>query len=233
MYGVNSISCNFKLREIVFLVFAILVIAGLFALGVWQIERLKLKNALITKIEQQSSKAPINIDETANIDVLNLLYSKIIVSGNFEPNFNLYRYQYHNNKAVYEVFNIFRLNSGQKLLVKRDFTVDEPNFKLLKNEVSTITTIVLKPAKQGMFALSNNFINDLIFNIDIASINKHYKQNLAEDIYLLQLKHGESEKITQDILANIHNQHKLYAITWFSLCIIIIIMTFLKFKFIK
>lgn len=233
MFGVSNISFSVKTKENLFLIFAIFVIASLFALGVWQINRMKWKNELITKIEKLGDTAPMLINEFSNHSKQDLIFQKIIISGTFVPNFNLYRYYYQNNKAFYEVFNILKLPSNQKLLVQRDFATEKLDFKQLKESKNTIKAIVLKAPKKGIFALSNNFINNLIFNINLAEINKHYSENLEEDIYLLQLNNVKDKQITKDILANIHNHHKLYAITWFSLCFIIIIMTFLKLKLIK
>ncbi len=227
MSGVINI--KLKQSDVVFLIFTVLVVIILFVLGFWQVTRMKWKNELITKIENIAHTNPIMIDSLANETIKSLVFHKVIISGSFEPNFNLYRYNNQHNKASYDVFNIFNLLDGHKFLVKRNFAVPYINFKYQKANTTIIAIVLLQPQK-SMFTLSNNFIKDLIFNIDIASINQHYKINLEEGFYLQQLKNDQDNDISKDILANIHNNHKLYAFTWFSLGIIIIIMALVKFR---
>lgn len=227
MFGDSNIFNSFKIKNLVFLIFAFLVIASLFGLGVWQINRLKWKKELINKISQISTISPIHISDFSNISD-KLFFKKIIISGTIEPNFNIYRYRHQNNKSSYELFNILKLSSNHKILIKRNFLLEEPHYNHDKEVKITIIAIVLKPQKQSSFTINNNFINNLIFNIDIPSMNKYYKQNIEEKFYLQQL--NDNDDISKDILVNIPNQHKLYAITWFSLCLIIIIMTIFNAK---
>jgi len=193
----------------------------LFSLGSWQIYRLQWKNALLSKISKSYIKTPEEFNNNSK------LYSKVKIKG----------------KIINQPLFVYSLSSGGKYgydvyvpVETKNYTIlskagwVSKKFKLNQQELNldiTFDAILLKPKRKNIFTPENSI--ELIFFLDLELLQLNYKKKLyplvAENNsdLLKQYNLRKPEKI------KLPNNHLQYALTWYSLCFVIIV-AFLIYK---
>ena len=193
----------------------------LFSLGSWQIYRLQWKNALLSKISKSYIKTPEEFNNSSK------LYSKVKIKG----------------KIINQPLFVYSLSSGGKYgydvyvpVETKNYTIlskagwVSKKFKLNQHELNsdiTFDAILLKPKRKNIFTPENSI--ELIFFLDLELLQLNYKKKLYHLIaennsdLLKQYNLRKPEKI------KLPNNHLQYALTWYSLCFVIIV-AFLIYK---
>ena len=190
-------------------------------LGTWQVYRLQWKNELISEISKSYDQAPVRFNVNSK------LYSKVKIEGKIisQPIFvyNL------GNKGQYGYDIYIPVETNELVLLVRTGWI-EKQFQLgLKdlNRNISINAILLNPKRKNYFTPKNS--DDLIFFLDMEVLKSNFKKNLFPLIaenrsdFLNQYNLKKPDKI------EFPNNHLQYALTWYSLCFVIII-TFLIYK---
>ena len=193
----------------------------LFSLGSWQIYRLQWKNALLSKISKSYIKTPEEFNNNSK------LYSKVKIKG----------------KIINQPLFVYSLSSGGKYgydvyvpVETKNYTIlskagwVSKKFKLNQQELNsdiTFDAILLKPKRKNIFTPENSI--ELIFFLDLELLQLNYTKKLYPLIaennsdLLKQYNLRKPEKI------KLPNNHLQYALTWYSLCFVIIV-AFLIYK---
>lgn len=138
------------------LVFMIVGIAILCGLGTWQVKRLYWKEALIAKVEQRISLAPMAINNFLDRQMLkdNWPYTPISAQGVFDHSKEVYFFTTsQKGRSGWNVHTPMLLDNGKYLIVNRGFVpydMREPE-KRAEGQVSgkqSITGFVRVPEKQ-------------------------------------------------------------------------------------
>ena len=206
-------------HKFLFSVFVIFFICIFIALGSWQIIRLNWKNNLILEIENSLKNPPVELSKN-NLE--NYLKIKTKGSINFEKQIYLYNLNEEGTPG-FEVINPlkadninFLVNRGwipfNKKGTKEIFEFDKDNI---------IGTLKLQ-GRKNIFKPENDIDKNYWFSLDRQDILKFTGQEYSQYIIYLDgnYKFPKPKKIT----ANISNNHKKYAITWFSLAISILLL---------
>ncbi len=193
----------------------------LFSLGSWQVYRLQWKNELISEISKSYKKKP------NDFNINSQLYSKVKIKGKIISNpvfvYTLGSRGQYGFEAYLpvETKNIIILSKAG--WVEKKFTLEN---REINSEVE-FDAILLKPKRKNIFTPENS--NDLIFFLDMKMLELNYKKKLFPLIaknnsnFLNKYNLKKPEKI------KLPNNHLQYALTWYSLCFVIIV-AFLIYK---
>ena len=205
-----------KLLFSIFVYFFILVFIGL---GSWQLVRLNWKLDLISKIEQSLKKDPININQADRKN-----FVRIIASGKIDYDKQIYLYNLNDEgKPGFEVINPI-IVENENYLINRGWIPFEmkDNDELYSFEQSNFMgTLRLQP-RANIFKPENDINNNYWFTLNREDIFKYTGKEFSE--YLIYLGGNYEIPKPKKITANISNNHKKYALTWFSLAISIFLI---------
>jgi cytochrome oxidase assembly protein ShyY1 len=217
------------------LIFAIIFAPITFSLGLWQIERAAEKDNIIEKFNelQNNPHKPINTeDKFAN-------WEPISSYGTFTQYIILEDNALLDGQAGYKVYQYFRFEENSGVFVNRGFIARGR----LKNEVPEITTpsgqFLIKGS--ALYKNSNAFVKNIeesdkriIQEFNIGLISNVYPELRADNIrpYIFNLDKNDQFKF-KEIEKPINmssDKHIGYAIQWFGLCLVLIVLTIIAFR---
>ena len=206
-------------NKFLFSVFVYFIILVLISLGSWQLYRLNWKLNLITQIKNSLKNNPI---ELSKVDKKN--YLRIKTSGKIDFEKQIYLYNLSDSgKPGFEVINPIIINN-ENYLINRGWISfdqkDQSNINLV-NEDKIIGTLKLQ-SKASIFKPENDIKKNYWFTLDRDDIFKYTGKKFSE--YIIYLNGDYKIPKPKVITANISNNHKKYAITWFSMAISILLI---------
>ena len=206
-------------NKFLFSVFVYFIILTLLSLGFWQIYRLNWKLELIEQIENSLKNDPV---ELSNIEKKN--YLRIKTSGDIDFDKQIYLYNLNDaGKPGFEVINPIKIGD-ENYLVNRGWIPfekkDLPEINLVdQNQI--VGTLMLQ-TQPSTFKPENDIEKNYWFTLDREDILKFTGRNFSE--YVIYLNGDYKIPKPRVITAKISNNHKKYAITWFSMAISILLI---------
>ena len=206
-------------NKLLFSVFVYFVILTLLSLGFWQIYRLNWKLDLIEQIENSLKNDPV---ELSNIEKKN--YLRIKTSGEIDFDNQIYLYNLNDaGKPGFEVINPIKIGD-ENYLINRGWIPfekkDLPEINLVdQNQI--IGTLMLQ-TKASSFKPENDIQNNYWFTLNREDILRFTGRNFSE--YVIYLNGEYKIPKPRVITTKISNNHKKYAITWFSMAISILLI---------
>jgi surfeit locus 1 family protein len=211
-------------NKFLFSVFVFSFILIFISLGLWQIIRLEWKNDLILEIENSIKKPPIKL---ANSNKKN--YLRIKTSGNIDFNKQIYLYNL-NDEGIpgFEVINPILINNENFLINRGWIPFEKKGLEQINliDENNIIGTLKLQ-GRKNIFKPDNDIKENYWFSLNREDILKFTGKKFSK--YIIYLDGNYQFPKPKKITANISNNHKKYAITWFSLAISIL-MLYLYFR---
>ena len=206
-------------NKLLFSVFVYFIILTLLSLGFWQIYRLNWKLELIEQIENSLKNDPI---ELSNIEKKNYLRIKTSVEIDFDKQIYLYNLN-DAGKPGFEVINPIKIGD-ENYLMNRGWIPfekkDLPEINLVdQNQI--VGTLMLQ-TKPSTFKPENDIDKNYWFTLNREDISKFTGRNFSE--YVIYLNGDYKIPKPRVITAKISNNHKKYAITWFSMAISILLI---------
>lgn len=210
---------------------ATLGIAVLMSLGVWQVERLAWKNALITDIDRGLQADPVGTEviKARLASGQSVDFMKVKVNGHFMSSDYL--------------LPLTTLDGGPAWYVLRPFTVEDGSFLMVNCGKSTSTIVgpplsdnaeligVLTPhrGKQGYFDPDNDAANNRWYWWDVSAMLETLLPGLRApegslEFRLLPGSPGTEGLVVDPPKAALRNNHLGYAITWFGLAAVLAVM---------
>ena len=206
-------------NKLLFSVFVYFIILTLLSLGFWQIYRLNWKLELIEQIENSLRNDPV---ELSNIEKKNYLIIK--TSGDIDFDKQIYLYNLNDaGKPGFEVINPIKIGD-ENYLMNRGWIPfekkDLPEINLVdQNQI--VGTLMLQ-TKPSTFKPENDIEKNYWFTLNREDISKFTGRNFSE--YVIYLNGDYKIPKPRVITAKISNNHKKYAITWFSMAISILLI---------
>ena len=206
-------------NKLLFSAFVYFIILALLSLGFWQIYRLNWKLELIEQIENSLKNNPV---ELSNIEKKN--YLRIKTSGEIDFDKQIYLYNLNDSgKPGFEVVNPIKIG-GENYLMNRGWIPFEkkglPEINLVdQNQI--VGTLMLQ-TKASTFKPENDIEKNYWFTLNREDIFKFTGRNFSE--YVIYLNGEFKIPKPRVITAKISNNHKKYAITWFSMAISILLI---------
>ena len=206
-------------NKFLFSVFVFFIIFVLLSLGSWQLYRLSWKLDLIKQIEDSLKNKPV---ELANIEEKNFLRIKTSGKINFQKQIYLYNLN-ENGKPGFEVINPIIINDKNYLINRGWIPFDKKN----KSEINVLNTksiigTLKTQSKANSFKPNNDIKKNYWFTLNRDDIFLYTGKNFSK--YIIYLNGDYKAPKPRVITANISNNHKKYAITWFSMAISILLI---------
>ena len=206
-------------NKLLFSVFVYFIILTLLSLGFWQIYRLNWKLELIEQIENSLKNNPV---ELSNIEKKN--YLRIKTSG--EIDFDKQIYLYHLNdtgKPGFEVVNPIKIGDENYLMNRGWIPFDKKGLPEINFvDQNQINGTLMLQTKASSFKPENDIENNYWFTLNREDILKFTGRNFSD--YVIYLNGEYKIPKPRVITAKISNNHKKYAITWFSMAISILLI---------
>ena len=206
-------------NKFLFSVFVYFIILILLSLGFWQIYRLNWKLELIEQIENSLKSDPV---ELSIIEKKN--YLRIKTSGDIDFDKQIYLYNLNDaGKPGFEVINPIKIGE-ENYLMNRGWIPfekkDLPEINLV-DQNKIVGTLMLQ-TKASTFKPENDIEKNYWFTLNRKDILKFTGRNFSE--YVIYLNGDYKIPKPRVITAKISNNHKKYAITWFSMAISILLI---------
>ena len=205
--------------KFLFSVFVIFFVLVFIALGTWQIIRLNWKNNLILEIENSLKNSPVELNQNKTEN-----YLKIKTSGIIDFDKQIYLYSLDETGTPgFEVINPI-LIMDESYLINRGWIPfekkDTPEINILdqNNIIGTLKT----QGRKNIFKPDNDIKENYWFSLNRDDILKFTGKKFSK--YIIYLDGNYQFPRPKKITANISNNHKKYAITWFSLAISILLL---------
>ena len=191
----------------------------LLSLGSWQLYRLNWKLNLLSEIENSLKNNPV---EFSKVDKKN--YLRVKTSGIIDFKKQIYLYNLNESgKPGFEVINPIIINN-ENYLINRGWIPfnkkDKPEVNLI-NESNIVGTLKLQH-EASTFKPDNDINKNYWFTLNREDIFKYTGKKFSD--YIIYLNGDYKLPKPKVITANISNNHKKYAITWFSMAISILLI---------
>ena len=206
-------------NKLLFSVFVYFIILVLLSLGFWQLYRLIWKLDLINQIENSLKVEPI---ELQNVEKKN--YLRIKTSGQIDFEKQIYLYNLNESgKPGFEVINPIKIGKEDYLINRGWISFDKKNKPEINiiDQKNIIGTLMLQ-SKSSSFKPKNEIDKNYWFTLDREDILKFTGRNFSK--YIIYLNGSYENPRPKVITAKISNNHKKYAITWFSMAISILLI---------
>ena len=201
-------------HKFLFSIFVFIFISTFVVLGSWQLVRLNWKLELINQIENSLKNEPVNLSDHTPKNYLRIKTSGII-------DFDKQIYLYNLNEKGQPGFDVVTPMSvdGENFLLNRGWIPfnEKGNEKIDILVSLNIAGTLKKQLKANRFKPKNNIQKNYWFTLNRKDIFQYTAKNFSP--FIIYLNSDLDMPKTKIITANISNNHKKYAITWFSLAI--------------
>ena len=206
-------------HKFLFSVFTIFFILVFIALGSWQIIRLNWKNNLILEIENSLKNPPVELTKSKKEN-----YLKIKTSGKIDFNKQIYLYNLDENGTPgFEVINPILIDNENFLMNRGWIPFEKKDSQDLNLfDENNITGTLKLQGRKNIFKPDNDIEENYWFSLNREDILKFTGKEFSK--YIIYLDGNFQSPKPKKITANISNNHKKYAITWFSLAISILLL---------
>ena len=213
---------RFRTPELIPLLFIILAVGMTTSFGIWQVVRLDWKESLIHQIDMAQSQPTLGtLPETLDY----ITYHNVVLTGQFLHNKTLRRVGGKRGMpSGFFLMTPFALeDDGRVILVDRGFA---PADKESNTEgIQTVSGILRPYRDKRFFSPENKPEDNLWFYENVSAMSNATSENLLP---LIVRATGERiagvYPIPHEAKITLRNDHLGYAITWFSLAIIALIM---------
>ncbi len=191
----------------------------LLSLGFWQLYRLNWKLNLINEIENSLKNDPVELSKTEKQN-----YLRIKTSGEIDFDKQIYLYNLNENgKPGFEVINPIKIDNQNYLINRGWIKFDQKNKPEINslNQQNIIGTLKLQ-TKASSFKPENDLKKNYWFTLNRDDIFSFTGKRFSN--YIIYLNGDYEAPRPKLITANISNNHKKYAITWFSMAISILLI---------
>ena len=205
--------------KFLFSIFVFFFISVFLALGSWQIIRLNWKLELIKQIETSLKDIPVNLSNSKHKNYLRI---KTRGSIDFEKQIYLYNLN-EKGKPGFEVINPLKVGNNNYLLNRGWIPFNKKEDETINViDENYINGVLRKQIKPNIFKPKNDLSENYWFTLDRDDIFKFTGKNFSP--YVIYLSGNNEFPKPKSITANISNNHKKYALTWFSLAISILLI---------
>jgi surfeit locus 1 family protein len=200
--------------------------AILCALGVWQLERLQWKLALIAQVDGHMASAPLPLDRMIAMNPDEAQYRRVTLGGRFDHAREAYVFTTDAGAPVYHVLTPFTADDGKVLMVDRGEVPKEkldPATRAAGNVAGEIhvTGVWRVPDAPGFFTPPPDIARRIWYARDLAGIAQADHLTLAAPVVIeadSTPNPGSWPRGGQTVVS-FRNQHLSYAVTWFGLAL--------------
>jgi surfeit locus 1 family protein len=204
-------------------------LAILISLGVWQVQRLAWKNALIAKVEAslEGEAELLSALQTRLDKGESVAYAKVRVSGKFQTGPPILVFSTANGGAAWTVTRVFAVKDGPALLIEAGKSLNKSPPAPPSGEVSIEGVVHVHPGYKGYFDPDNQTASGQWYWWDVPAMLKTVTGDKLDQftVALLPNSPGTEGLIVEPPKVELRNNHLGYAITWFGLAAVLLVMT--------
>lgn len=210
-------------RFILPLIFGIVGTAILASLGTWQVRRLTWKEAILAEIDARIVAAPVALPASPAPETDRFL--PVRASGTITQDELHVLVSVKKVGPGYRIISAFETEEGRRILLDRGF-VFTPRKDAVRPEVqATITGNLHWPDEIDKYTPDNDIDGNIWFSRDVPTMAKALE---TEPVLLIARETSENDPSVTPLpvdSAGIPNDHLQYAVTWFGLATVWVIMT--------
>jgi surfeit locus 1 family protein len=206
-----------------FTIAAIIMIAILCGLGVWQLQRLTWKENLIATVSGHMTAAPVSLDQILTMSADDAQYRKVALSGRFDNSKEAYVFTTDvGGDPVYHVLAPFITDDGRTLMVDRGEIPQgklAPQSRLPVEGQTHIVGVWRVPDGTGLFTPKPDPQKHIWYARDLAGIAAADGIKLAAPVVIEadSVPNPGGFPVGGQTVVDFPNNHLEYAITWFGL----------------
>ncbi len=211
------------MRVLLPLVFGLVGTTLLLGLGVWQLQRLAVKEAILAQIDARIIDAPVALP-VAPTEAQDE-YLPVRVTGRYAPFAADVLVSTKERGPGFRAVTVFVTEGGRRILVDRGFVPEALKMTPRGEGPAVVTGNLLWPDEVDGFTPKPDLDRNIWFARDLPAM----AAALNTEPVLVVLRNGSGPDTTAMPMpvdsANISNDHLEYAVTWFSLAAIWALMT--------
>ena len=220
-----------RARRLVGGVLALVAILVLIGLGVWQLERRAWKLALIAHVEQRLAAAPVAAPEPAAWPATgaDAAYTRIQIRGRFLGGRDSYVQAVTDLGGGYWLLTPLRADAGWTVLVNRGFVPADLRGKVAPPADARVTVTGLLRVSEpgGGFLRHNDPAQNRWYSRDVRAIAARHRVDDAAPYFIDADRTGSGWPRGGMTVVRFTNNHLVYALTWFALAALIILLALL------
>lgn len=207
-----------------------LMLAVLLGLGIWQVQRLEWKKQLIETVSIRMTQAAVPLPETAdNPD--DWEYRPVTMTGQYlHCHEFLIKPRTMDGKVGYHLVTPFRRLSGGHVFVDRGFVSDDTLAGISRPQgITQVSGIAVVPQKNN-YTPANVPEKDDWYWADIPAMTQAAGITSAAPLMVqAQVNPSGAYPVPQKVAANIRNNHAQYALFWFSMAAVLLVIYFIRY----
>ncbi len=206
----------------------LIAFALLIGLGVWQVERLQWKEALIATVTERMADAPVSLDTALGADINDAEWRHVSVTGTFLHDREVYLFGQNSDGSVgVDIITPLKEADGDVVLVDRGFVPEDKKDPATRAQgqvpgVVSLTGVLRAAQVPNAFTPAANAKDRMVFARDVGAIATLAGVTPARRIVIQAdptPNPGGWPKGGQTMV-DFPNNHLEYAITWFALAFI-------------
>ncbi len=208
--------------------------AILIGLGVWQLERLQWKTALI-EMRAAHQKLPVLDSLPKDIDYKPLNFRRAHLIGLIEESKTIFLGpRTSNGKAGYHMLVPMTLGDGRSILVDKGFIPSEYVKRTFKpGHIEILSGTLVEPPLPGPFTPVNPPVYDKLdgdkfYWVDLLAIGNAIGAQRLVPLVLESDKMGDGYPIGGQGMQDLPNDHLQYALFWFTMALILFVIYILS-----
>ncbi len=205
------------------LFFGILGTAILLWLGFWQVSRLEWKEGVLAEIDRRISDAPVAIPAEPTEEADQFL--SVTATGLITDQEAHVLASSKTTGAIYRVVAAFETEEGRRVLLDRGWIKPPSKDDTRAPVQATITGNLLWPDERDGYTPENDVAGNIWFARDIAQLAEVLN---TEPVLVITRGTNETNPVVTPMpvtSTGIPNDHLQYAVTWFGLAFIWVVMT--------
>jgi surfeit locus 1 family protein len=211
-------------------VLAILFFVLFVALGTWQVKRRVWKLDLIARVEQRVHASPVAApgpDQWRRVTAATDEYRHVFVSGTFLDQSQTLVQAVTDLGGGYWVLTPLRAADGSIVLVNRGFVAADDRARVKPGGAGDVTGLLRMTEPGGAFLRHNDSAADRWYSRDVQAIARaRGLANVAPyfvdaDSAPESSSRGSATPIGGLTVIKFHNSHLVYAITWYTLALMV------------
>ena len=218
--------------------FTLVSVAILCGLGIWQVQRLQTKERIINRIEAEFRKDPMETELAPGVLLQAQMHGAFYVRGFIE---GIYLHdkeilvgpRTREGKPGYHIYTPFEsYMSDDTILVNRGWIpYGLPSARISRPDRSIIITgTATKPKPPNSFTPENNIADDEWFYVDPQQVAKAKNLKAVMPFILYADSHNPGHwPVAVSAGFNADHNHLQYALTWFSMALVLIVIYYLRF----